>query len=264
MRVIDFHTHAFPDALAGRAIPVLEQQADWKAPLDGKVSSLLKSMDEAGVDISVVCSIATKPKQFQPILEWSKDISSDRLIPFPSLHPSDSDAAEHVRIIHEEGFKGIKFHPYYQDFDLAGERLFPIWENVERYDLIVVVHTGFDIAYPRTRKADPERMAKVIEVFPRLKFVATHLGAWEDWEEVEKHILGRPVYMEVSFSIPYLGSKRAREMMLRHPADCLLFGTDSPWAGQKETLDSLRVLDLGAEREKKILFDNAGRLLGLA
>ena len=71
-------------------------------------------MDRSGIDQSVLCSIATRPEQFFPILEWSKAIRSDRIIPFPSLHPADPQLLEHLQVIHDEGFKGVKMHPYYQ------------------------------------------------------------------------------------------------------------------------------------------------------
>ena len=89
MQIIDFHTHAFPDDLAARAVSALEKGAGVPAMLDGKVSSLLKSMDRAGIERSMVCSIATKPAQFQKILDWSKAVRSSRIIPFPSIRPAD-------------------------------------------------------------------------------------------------------------------------------------------------------------------------------
>ena len=58
--VIDFHTHAFPDALADRAMGQLQARAGIRACLDGRVGSLLASMDRAGIDRSVVCCIATR------------------------------------------------------------------------------------------------------------------------------------------------------------------------------------------------------------
>jgi hypothetical protein len=96
--IIDFNTHAFPDSLAGRAIAVLEAEASGvKAFLDGRVSTLLASMDRAGIEKSVVCSIATKPSQYPVILSWSKEIASERIIPFPSFHPDDPDYRERIR-----------------------------------------------------------------------------------------------------------------------------------------------------------------------
>ena len=66
--IIDFHTHAFPDELAERVIKMLEDEGGVKARLDGKISSLLGSMDKCGIEKSVICNIATKPAQFDSIL----------------------------------------------------------------------------------------------------------------------------------------------------------------------------------------------------
>ncbi len=86
--VIDIHTHAFPDHLAPRAVAQLQAETeDIQAVLDGTTSDLLRSMDRAGIDASVVASIATRPEQFEPILRWSAAIRSPRLLPFPSVHP---------------------------------------------------------------------------------------------------------------------------------------------------------------------------------
>jgi len=262
MTIIDFHAHAFPDALAERAMPMLEEEGDIKAVLDGKISSLLRSMDQAGIQASVVASIATHPKQFSSILKWSIEIAGERLIPFPSVHPADPEAVEHVRQIQAAGLKGVKLHPYYQEFDLDEERLSPIYATLQDCGLVLLCHTGFDLAFPRIRKCDPVRIQKVRARFSKLKLVAAHLGAWEDYDEVEKHLIGQPVYMDVSYAIDWAGPERARAMILRHPAEYVLFGTDSPWAGQQETVDQVRRLELGAERERLILGENALRLLG--
>lgn len=263
MKIIDFHTHAFPDALAARAIPELEREGGIRAALNGTVSDLLRSMDAAKIERAVVCSIATKPKQAGRILEWSKSIVSDRIIPFPSVYPADPEAAKCVARIHEEGFRGIKLHPYYQNFDLADECVYPVYEAVQERGLILAVHTGFDFAFPRDRICDPERIEKVLAAFPELKFVCTHLGAWEDWDEVSARLLGKPIYMELSFAIQYAGAECARELILKHPQDYLLFGTDSPWADQTEYLHAFRALNLGETLTRRILRENALRLLDL-
>jgi len=259
--IVDFHTHAFPDALAVRAIRTLEEEGGIKAHLDGKVSSLLLSMDKHGIEKSVVCSIATKPSQFDSILKWCKEIQSERIIPFPSFHPGDPDYRERISEIKGEGFKGIKFHPYYQDFALNEGRLFPVYDEICKKNLVVVVHTGFDIAFPRIQKADPFKIVEIKKRFPELKLVTTHLGSWEQWKEVEDMLLGKPIFMEISCSLESLDRDRARRIILDHPREYVLFGTDSPWTGQGETLAHFRSLDLGADRESCILRKNAVNLL---
>lgn len=263
--LIDFHTHAFPDELAERAMKKLLQEGrkmfDVRAYLDGTLSSLISSMDRHGIEKSVVCSIATRPSQFEPILSWSRKVMSDRILPFPSFHPHDGRFAEMISRIKGEGFKGIKFHPYYQDFVIDDEKIYPVYEKISDSGLIVVMHTGFDLAFERKRIADPSRIARVLEKFAGLKLVATHLGAWEDWDEVERHLSGKKLYMEISFALEYLERDTAKRIILDHPADRILFGTDSPWTDQGQTLALLKGLQLGEERENRILRENAVGLL---
>ncbi|HEX7508142.1 MAG TPA: amidohydrolase family protein [Polyangia bacterium] len=259
--IIDFHTHAFPDAIAARAISQLEHGGGVKAFLDGTVSSLLASMDGAGIHTSVICSIATKPEQFDPILKWSKSIASSRIVPLPSIHPKGPDPLGQAHQVAEAGLRGIKLHPYYQDFDIDDEALFPLYRTLDQLGLLLVCHTGFDFAFSRRRRADPVRILRVLDRFPSLRLITSHMGAWDDWDEVEKHLLGKPITMDISLSLELLGRERARALLSAHPADRVVFGTDSPWSSQAETLALLRSLDLGAEREQQILGKNAAALL---
>lgn len=259
--IIDFHTHAFPDELAARAIPFLEEEGNIKAKLDGTVSNLLRSMDRAGIERSVICSIATRPQQFRAILDWSLSIRSARLIPLPSVHPQSEHLADEIRQIAEAGFPGIKLHPYYQKFALDEERLAPLYEALIRHNLLAVMHTGFDIAFPRDPLCDPSRICKVMERFPALKLITTHLGAWDHWAESRRLLIGRPIYMEISFALDFLDREDARQMLTSHPPDYLLFGSDSPWADQNAALELLRGLDLAPELLAKITSGNAARLL---
>ncbi len=258
---IDFHTHAFPDSLAATTVPALEQKSNVKAALNGRVDSLLASMDAAGIDQSVVCSIATRPKQFRAILNWSSTIRSDRIIPFPSFHPKSDNAPAEIEEIYNQGYKGVKLHPYYQNFFLDEKRLLPLFEKISDLGLIIVMHTGFDIGFPRERRADPQKIADLIDTFPNLKFIATHLGSWQQWDEVHEILTGKNVYFDIAFSLEFLDPDKAKEIIANHPADKILFGSDSPWADQLSAINLLKGLNLGHNSENNILGLNAKRLL---
>jgi predicted TIM-barrel fold metal-dependent hydrolase len=262
VHAIDFHTHAFPDNLYEKAIHGMSEHTGLKPALDGSIRSLLESMDAAGIEKSVVLSIATKPSQFEPILEWSGSIASNRIVPFPSVHPADPDSVQKIRIARQEGFKGMKFHPYYQGFELDGEIMNPIYEAMEKHGLICVCHAGFDYAFPFDRIADPPRIKNVLRKFPGLTFVAAHLGAWKDWDLVAEHLTGERLFVDISFSLNVMPADKARELIRGFAPDRVLFGTDSPWDGQASSIALLRGLGLGEEREKAILSENAMKLLG--
>jgi uncharacterized protein len=258
---IDFHTHAFPEQIASFAIPALEKEGNIKAYLNGTISALLASMEHCGIERSVVCSIATRPEQFSPILEWSKAIRSERIVPFPSLHPADPQLVEHLQLIHAEGFKGVKMHSYYQDYFLDDSSLNELYAKLSELGMILVIHAGYDIAFPRIRRADPQRILEVCRQFPGLKLIATHLGGWDEWADVRRLLTGEPIYMELSFALDFLDQVRLRDILLTHPPEYLLFGTDSPWTDQATTLKMLGKLGLPQAILDGITGGNARRLL---
>jgi len=263
-QIIDFHTHAFPDALAPRAMQALLMEAPGiKAYLDGTLGDLARSMRTCGIRHSVVCCIATKPSQFDTILQWCEEIRSEMFFPMPSVHPADPDRLDHIRLIKARGFKGVKLHPFYQDFYADENRLLEMYEVMAREDLLLAMHTGFDIAFPRQRRADPEKLLRIQQAFPGLKLVATHLGAWEQWDEVEEQLMGSSIYMETSFALECMAPDQARRIMLNHPPGYLLFGTDSPWTDQANALKLLRGLDLPKDHLEQIRWGNSAELRGL-
>jgi uncharacterized protein len=262
--IIDFHTHAFPDALAGRAMQTLLSEAPGiKACLNGTLGDLGRSMQTCGIRHSVVCCIATKPSQFDPILQWCEEVRSEMFFPLPSVHPADPDRLDHIRLIKARGFKGVKLHPFYQDFHADEDRLLEMYEVMAREDLLLEIHTGYDIAFPRQRRADPEKLLRIQQAFPGLKLVATHLGAWEQWDEVEDLMMGSSIRMETSFAMECMSQDQARRIIINHPPGYLLFGTDSPWTDQANALRLLSGLGLPQDRLERILWGNAAELLGL-
>ncbi|MCX6348044.1 MAG: amidohydrolase family protein [Candidatus Aureabacteria bacterium] len=262
--VIDFHTHAFPDDLAERALSRLrEHSGDYRAYHDATVRGLLISMNRAGIDAAIVASIATKPEQTEKIIRWSLTIQGPRIIPFASLHPTSRHFAGELEKIAASGLKGVKLHPMYQEFTVDDPLLFPLYQAIAERGLILLLHAGFDIAFPGNHQADPTRILNVHNAVPNLKIVASHLGGWRLWEEVLETLAGKPVYLETSFAAREADPQLLRAILDKHSPEFLLFGTDSPWLDQKEELLAWRQLDIPPKLRDKILFRNAERLLGL-
>ncbi len=229
--------------------------------LDGRLSSLLKSMDDCGVDISVVSSIATKVSQYESILKWSLEIASDRIVPFASIHPGDEQAERNIDRIAESGLKGIKMHPYYQEFYLDEPKMKRIYRRINDNGLILLMHTGYDVAFERIDRAGPKRIISVVNEFPDLKFISTHLGAWQQWDDVLKYMAGKPVYIGTSFSLDYIDPALAKEILSAHSNEYLLFGTDSPWDDQKRAQEQIKSLDIDNLDLEALFCKNAQKIL---
>ena len=263
MAVIDVHAHAFPDEVAGRAIQKLKAMADWRPVGDGTIGDLLRSMDAAGVDTAVICTIATKPEQTEGIVDWCRRVRSERILPFPSVHPQADDKPEWLKKFRDDGFRGIKLHPMYQDFTADDPQMDELYGAAADCGLIVAMHCGFDIAFATDERAAPLRIARIADRHPRLKLICTHLGGWKAWDAVEQHLLGRDMLFETSFAVRLLGLERTADMIRRHGAGRVMFGTDWPWNAHSEDVADINALDLTDEQKQAIMGGNAARLLDL-
>jgi predicted TIM-barrel fold metal-dependent hydrolase len=261
--IIDCHTHAFPDAIAARAIASIESRGGSKHVLDGTLGSLLRSMDRSGIDKSLMLNIATKPNQFGPIMDFCAAARSERILPFPSVHPDDPELKSHLLAIKAEGYKGIKLHPYYQEFVFDEERLFPLYETLQAEGLCLIAHTGYDVSYPCDDICTPKQIVRVLDLFPEMRFVASHLGAWYDYDEVRRRFAGRPIYMEMSWAFRYLEKSEIRDIIEQHGPPYVFFGSDAPWVPQEETLADLRSLGFSPEITAMLEGGNARRFFGL-
>ena len=98
--LIDFHTHAFPEAIACRAVPKLARDAGGLEPqTDGTIASLKQQMAVDGVDISVVHSIATNPRPQKKVNDFAMAINEDpAIVAFGSVHPDAPDALEESQL----------------------------------------------------------------------------------------------------------------------------------------------------------------------
>ena len=261
IRAIDTHCHVFPDSLAQRAISTLEESGPWRAVGDGTRAGLLASMDAAGINKAVACMIATRPGQEKSILAFCRQLRSERIVPFASVHPDSPDAGRWIEKIAEAGLGGIKVHPMYQDCPLDDSRMDPIFSAAAANNLLVTIHSGRDIAFPEDDRASAERIVRVVKRHRKVRFIATHLGGWQSWDQVSRHLLGLGMYVECSFSLQFLPVEDARKLIHGFGADRVMLGSDWPWVGQAQTIQELQRLDLCEAEMQAILYQNAAGLL---
>ena len=70
MKIIDFHSHAFPDAIAKKARDFLEEYYGLPMYGDGTMAQLKEESHKANITRLVVCSTATTPHQTQSVNNW--------------------------------------------------------------------------------------------------------------------------------------------------------------------------------------------------
>lgn len=264
--IIDFHTHIFPDKIAAKTIAALAAAADVKAATDGTLSGLMKSMNENGVDVSVIQPVVTKPDQFESINEFAHYVSTKfdgRLISFGGIHPDCEDYKSKLDTIKGLGLKGIKIHPDYQNVMIDDVRYMNIIEYADELGLVILTHAGIDIGLPDPIHCPPEKARKVLDKLKPKKFVLAHYGAWKQWDEVYEYLAGADVYLDTAFTFDYIAQEQFMKILHKHGSDKILFATDSPWSGQGESIEVLRSMPIPHEDLEKIQGGNAKRILGM-
>lgn len=277
--IIDTHTHIYPDHQAGRIVKHLSHQAHLHAFSDGRTDSLLQSMTEAGISVSLVLPVATRPDQVTKINRQMKELNEkykDQIISLGAMHPYYPEYEEELEWLKENGFKGIKVHPVYQSAQLDDPKYLKIFARAKELDMTVVTHAGIDIGAMDQVCCSPDMARHVVEQIGPFKFVLAHMGGWHNWDEVIDTLKDTGVYLDTAFSTEaftplwdgywkeedtfMLSEEKMTEMIHAFGAERILFGTDSPWSSQKRVVDFIDRLPLNDEDREKIFSLNAKKL----
>ena len=281
--IIDFHTHTFPDKVAVSAISKLSQVSHTKPFSDGTAVGLSASTKASGIDYSVILPVATSPRQVISINDTASVINETMkvqgLLSFGGIHPDYENWRDELTRISGLGLKGIKIHPVYQRVDLDDLRYLRILDKAAELDLIVVTHSGIDIGYPELNHCSPDKILHAVKQVPALKLVCAHMGGWKMWNEATELLSNTNVYLDTAFSTDsfaalddgYHSAEYARlldeaqflEFVKTFGAQRILFGTDSPWSDQKDSVAWIQSLPLTHEDKDAILGENARNLLQL-
>jgi predicted TIM-barrel fold metal-dependent hydrolase len=260
VRIIDIHTHVWPEAVAPAAIESLMSLGTMTCYYDGTVSGLLGSMGTNGIDVSVTQPVATKPSQVRSINDWSAGIASERVVPFGAMHPEFENPAEELARIAALGFKGIKLHPEHQAFAPDEPRLSPIYEAAIANNLTVFFHAGEDEWHP-TLHGTPDTFVNVLDAYPDLRVVLAHLGGFRLWNDVAERLVGRDVYLDTAYTLGHLPDADFVEIVHAHGAGRVMFGSDGPWTDPAAEIAWLRRLPFREGVIEALLGGNAERLL---
>ena len=262
--VIDFHTHCFPERIAKNTIEKLSFVSGGLIPqTDGTKDSLLYLMCKDNIDKSVVLSIATNANQQTKVNDFAMSLNNERLIPFGSVFPFSEDWEAELERLKENGIKGIKLHPDYQQFFVDDERLFPIYKKIEELGFILIFHAGEDFGFPAPYHATPERLRKVA-LSIETPVVCAHWGSLSMGEDVLKYLCDIDnCYFDTAFGYGTMPKDRALRILDKKGVDKIIFGSDSPWNAPSWDVNMIKTMGLSSDEEDKIFYKNAEKLLKL-
>lgn len=233
MRIIDFHCHIYPEAIAEKATQSICDFYELEGGhMNGTVQTLLQQGDAAGIDQFVVLPVGMRPDKVRHVNDFilAEAAKQPRFIGFGTVHAGMEDLCGEAEYITASGLHGIKMHPDFQKFAIDDERLFPFYETVQG-KLPVMYHMG-DQRYDYSH---PARLRRVLELFPKLQAVAAHFGGYSMYETAYELLNDKDCIFDVSSSLMFMPEGVAEHYIRAFGAERLVYGSDYPlWDPVKE------------------------------
>lgn len=263
-KIFDFHTHAFTDKLAERAIAGLAETSGITPSTDGTLAGLRRIMAERGISAAMILPIATKPSQQHTINNWAAEIMGDGIYCCGTVHPDSEDIMQELERIKELGLYGLKFHSEYQSFRPDEERMIPVYRRAGELGLFVVFHGGWDPYCKGEVLADPLSFAHVADRCPDTTIIVAHMGGINMADKVESELAGKfsRLYFDTGVVADYLSDEQFLRIIEKQGADRILFGSDVPWDDPSKELAMIERAPLTYAQKELILCGNAERLTG--
>jgi len=278
--IIDFHTHVFPPQIKENRSKYIERDPCFAllySTPNSKIATadeLIASMDEAGVDISVIVNIGWTTHEMcvetNDYIMESISRYPQRLVGFCAVQPqSHRAAAAEIERCAKAGIRGVgEMRPDMQLFDLTDEIVMePFVEVLRKHKLILLTHASEPVGHNYQGKGGitPDILYSFITGFPDLTIVCAHWGGglpfYASMPEVKKAMSN--VFFDTAAS-PFLYAPEVYNQVIQLiGADKILFGSDYPLLAQSRLLEEIEALDLPEGTKDLILSGNAQRLLGI-
>lgn len=262
MRIIDFHTHIYPNPIAQKASNSICDFYELEGGgMNGTVDTLLERGKLAGIDHFVVLPVGLKPGHVRHINEFilQETALHPQFTGFGTIHAAMENLEEEVEFIHSSGLRGVKMHPDTQLFNIDDPRLFPAYELLREKGLPVIFHTGdtrYDYSHPR-------RLRHVLALFPGLVTIGAHFGGYSVYEAALDALRDTDCFLDVSSALMFLDRDTAVDYIRKYGPERLVYGSDYPLWDPVVEVKRFFSLGLRDDEFEQIAHRTAEDLLGI-
>ncbi|MBR2861386.1 MAG: amidohydrolase family protein [Clostridia bacterium] len=262
MKIIDFHTHVYPEKIAQKATEnVLEfygiTEGIWGKA--GTSKNLIECGKKAGIENYVILPVALKAENVRHVNQsiLNELAEHEEFFGFGTVHAEMDEMLEEVQFIEQNGLKGVKIHPDTQRFAIDDERLFEMYDYLQ--DRIpMFIHCGD----PRYDYSHPQKLKRVLENFPRLTVIGAHLGGWMLFDEALEALKSKErCFVDISSSMMFMPKDNIYKYISGYGAERVLFGSDFPIWDPGVEAEKFLALDIPFEAKEKIAYKNALKIL---
>ena len=253
----------------------LKPGEEWKVAAGSAKTSLaevIAEMDEVGVDMGVMVAQKIYSQRAQALMvDYDVNMVNEivkkakgRLIGGVSYNPFriEESLIEIEKAVKEFGFKYVWFHPISFGMRPDDRRNYPLYAKCNELGIPVGMQVGHSAETLTSEPGHPMTVDNVAIEFPNLKIILTHTGyPWiDEWCSMiwrNPNVYGMlNAYFPSAYepaTLKFINSPRGRDKVC----------TGSHAFGLKRWKQEFCDLDIKEENKKKILRDNALKILGL-
>ena len=261
MKIIDIHTHVYPDPIAQKATDSIKDFYKLGGGgMNGTVSMLKERGKMAGIEQFVILPVAVAPARTRHINDFilQQTALHDDFIGFGTVHAAMENITDEAEYIMAKGLRGIKMHPDSQRFSIDDPRLFPLYETI-RGRVPVMLHMG-DKRYDYSH---PIKLRRILDMFPGLGAIAAHFGGYSMYDTALELLLDTDCVMDISSSMMFMEPGMAEKYINTYGAERMAFGSDYPMFDPVTEVKRFLDLALTDSQKEQIAHKTAERILRL-
>lgn len=261
MKIIDFHTHIYPPKIAEKAVASVGDFYNIPMCGEGTAENLLEHGRKCGVTGYVILPVAVTSQNVEHINNFAAEECSKHpeFYGFCTTHADYEDKIGEMQRALSLGLMGVKIHPDTQKFCIDDERMFELYDFMQQNGVPIIMHCG---DYRHTY-SHPQRLKRVLKLFPKLTVIGAHFGGWSVYDLAYEYLKNENCYLDTSSSFFMLGAKRSEELIKMYGAERILFGSDFPMTCADTELETFLSFNLSDEEKELILHKNAERILNI-
>ncbi len=279
--IIDFHTHIFPRFFRDSREDFFPHESGFrllyespKSRLEGR-EQLLKSMDEEGVDRSVIFGFpwvhSDHSRRHNDYILESVERYPERFTGFCCFDPLSPEAPLEAERCLKAGLSGIGELAFYHEgltgASIAGMK--DIMALAREQDVPVMLHTNEPVGhqYPGKTPMSVREIHDFLKAYPHNPIILAHWGGGIFFyalmkKEVRESL--KRVWFDTAASPFLYDPKIYRTAISIIGHDKILFGTDYPLLAPGRYFQEMEGVGLPQEARTAIMGENAASLLGIS
>jgi uncharacterized protein len=193
--VIDCHVHICPDQIATRNKEIIENSSRITPAFDGSVHQLDYMMKKAGITVSVVNNIVSKPNLMTKANDFTAKVVSqnkEKFVGMGLIIPGEPRSVQEVQRCKEElDFKALKIHNSHSKVLPSDPKNDRLYEKIIEMKMTVLFHCGANpySSHDLAQYSEPKNFISVLKSYSQMKVVLGHAGGFQDYPEEAVELL---------------------------------------------------------------------------